>query len=294
MAHYHNLRAQRPKSGPVGTVTRGTTGVNRLRKCDRWMVHNPDIWRALEAPGIPGLGRQARGVLDDGAPTAIDLGYGASDTTTVEWARHLRRIQPDVRVLGLEIEPSRIFPATDGVEFALGGFELAGHQAHLVRAFNVLRQYDVTEVIAAWEEVASHLTPHGLFVEGTCDELGRRCSWINLDRHGPKSLTLAWDPTDVALPSDVAERLPKILIHRNIPGEPIYDLLSRIDQAWLEQAAWSTYGPYIRWSHTLATLRQDPALQLQELPIQKKARLRDCVLTVPFSTVFPERIEFPG
>ena len=37
-------------------------------------------------------------------------------------------------------------PPRDGVEFALGGFELAGRRPVLVRAFNVLRQYPVEAV----------------------------------------------------------------------------------------------------------------------------------------------------
>ena len=87
------------------------------------------------------------------APLALDVGYGASHTTTVEWARWLRRINVSTEVVGLEIHPDRVLPPRDGVRFELGGFELAGYRPHLVRAFNVLRQYDVAEVGAAWRTV---------------------------------------------------------------------------------------------------------------------------------------------
>ncbi len=84
----------------------------------------------------------------------VDLGYGALPVTTLELAIRLRQVRADVRVVGLEIHPERVraaqAAATAGVEFALGGFELAGLRPILVRAFNVLRQYHVDEVADAW------------------------------------------------------------------------------------------------------------------------------------------------
>ena len=38
----------------------------------------------------------------------------------------------------------------------------------------------------------------GLIVDGTCDELGRRCCWVLLDADGPINLTLACDPFAIA------------------------------------------------------------------------------------------------
>lgn len=212
----------------------------------------------------------------------MDVGYGASFTTTVEWARWLRQINPAVEVVGLEIDPERVLPARDGVRFELGGFELAGYRPHLVRAFNVLRQYDAAEVGEVWEAVTSRLSPGGLFIEGTCDELGRRAAWVLLDAAGPVSLTLAWDPHDVAAPSDVAERLPKVLIHRNVPGEPIHALLQDADAAWASAAGWAPHGPRVRWRHAHAEL----AAKGWPLAPQRR-RLRDNTLTVDWSAVAP-------
>ena len=70
--------------------------------------------------------------------------------TTLELAARLRTVRPDVRVVGLEIHPDRVARARAcgerrDVEFGLGGFELAGLQPVLVRAFNVLRQYHVDD-----------------------------------------------------------------------------------------------------------------------------------------------------
>lgn len=265
--HAHNLRAefQRSAGKPIGVITRGTTGVNRLRRFDRWCFHHPRI-RAL--------------LCEAEQPLALDVGYGASHTTTVEWGRWLHRLRPDIQVTGLEINPERVLPPRGGVSFELGGFELAGHTPQLVRAFNVLRQYDVDQVAAAWATVTARLAPGGVFIEGTCDELGRRGSWILLDAHGPQTLTLSWDPRDVARPSDVAERLPKALIHRNVPGEPIHTLLLAADRAWDHSAGWEPYGPRVRWEKT----RQ--LLLAQGWPLEvPRRRSRDAVLTVPWAVV---------
>lgn len=257
----------RALNAPLGTVTRGTTGTNRLRRSDRRLVHDPHITRVL------------RRAAD---PLVVDLGYGAQPWTTLELATRLRTVHPGVRVVGLEIDPARVVPARDGVRFARGGFELAGLRPHLVRAFNVLRQYPESAVAGAWDTILSGLAPDGLLIEGTCDELGRRCAWVVLDRSGPRSLTLAWDPLTVERPSDLAERLPKALIHRNIPGERIHALLSAADLAWAHTAPLAVFGPRIRWRAATDLLRD------QGWPVHDhRRRVRDNILTVPWDTVAP-------
>ena len=206
---------------PIGQPTRGTTGYNRLRRSDRWLVHAPRVRAAL---------------LSAAAPVVVDLGYGALPVTTLELAMRLRTVRPDVRVVGLEIHPDRVVPSQQGVEFGLGGFELAGLSPILVRAFNVLRQYHVDDVAQAWAQMRTRLAPGGLIVDGTCDELGRRCCWVLLDATGPVSLVLACDPFAIGQPSDLAERLPKVLIHHNVPGQPIHELLTAADRAWAAAA----------------------------------------------------------
>ncbi|WP_374116423.1 class I SAM-dependent methyltransferase [Hoyosella sp. YIM 151337] len=216
-------------------------------------------------------------------PLVVDLGYGARPTTTFELAARLRSAVPATRVVGLEIDPSRVVPARDGVEFRQGGFELAGLNPVLVRAFNVLRQYSEEDVGHAWATMRARLAPHGRIIDGTCDELGRRCAWITLDETGPLTLTLAWDPHAVALPSDIAERLPKALIHRNIAGERIHDVLRLADSCWVRSAAYASYGPRQRWRATLCAMRE--AGLAVTIP---RRRLRDCVLTLSWETVAPK------
>ncbi len=256
---------------PLGAITRGTTGHNRLRRSDRWLVHEPRVRNALQAATDP---------------LVVDLGYGALPVTTLELAIRLRSLGTDVRVIGLEIEPDRVrigqSAATPGVEFGLGGFELAGHRPVLVRAFNVLRQYPRDAVSDAWAAMRAGLAPGGLIVDGTCDELGRRCCWVLLDTTSVVSLTLACDPFAIERPSDLAERLPKVLIHDNVAGQPIHALLQAADRAWSSVAGHGVFGPRVRWRAMVELL------VAEGFPVNSPRRsLRDGLLTVPWSAVAP-------
>jgi hypothetical protein len=200
-----------------------------------------------------------RSALDTDSPLVVDVGYGASPVTTVELATRLRSVHAGVRVLGLELDPERVadaVPAADPprLDFGRGGFELAGTRPALVRAFNVLRQYAEAEVEPAWAAMTHRLAPDGLIVEGTCDELGRRCCWVTLSAAGPLLFTLACRPADLAQPSDLAERLPKSLIHRNVPGEPVHTLFVALDRYWATAAPFAVYGPRARWVETARLL----------------------------------------
>lgn len=231
------------RTRPVGTVTRGTTAPNRLRRVDRWV--------------IGAHGAMLRAAPD--APLVIDLGYGAYPITTVELAGRLRAIRPDIQTIGLEIDPSRVEAALPyvraGLEFRLGGFELpVDRPPTLIRAFNVLRQYDEPEVAGVWRALTSRLAPGGLLVEGTCSETGRVATWVALDRTGPRSLTLAGRLGSLESPAVFAERLPKALIHRNVPGEPIHDFLRSLDRAWQAAAALGSLGVRQRWIGAVGSL----------------------------------------
>ena len=80
------------------------------------------------------------------------------------------------------------------------------------------------------------------------DELGRRCCWVTLDAAGPRCLTLACKPADLEQPSDLAERLPKVLIHRNVPGERVHALFTALDHCWAVAAPFANFGPRARWT----------------------------------------------
>jgi SAM-dependent methyltransferase len=233
------------RSAPLGVVTRGTTNPNRLRRVDRWLA-----------------GPQASRLRRAADPLVVDLGYGASGVTALELRDRLRVVRRDVEVVGIEIEPARVAAAEPlagpGLGFVRGGFELpvpGGRRPVLVRAFNVLRQYGEAEVAPAWAAMLARLAPGGLLVDGTCDELGRRAAWVALDAGGPVSLTLSVRLAGLGRPSDVAERLPKALIHRNVPGERVHAFLAALDDAWARQAPRGTFGVRQRWIATVEAVR---------------------------------------
>ena len=231
----------------LGLPTRGTTNPNRLRRVDRWLVGTPWVAHVVAAAADP---------------LVVDLGYGATPVTSVELAARLRVIRPDVRLLGLELDSDRVAaaqPAEDPpwLEFRRGGFELAGTRPVLLRAFNVLRQYEEPAALAAWRTMTERLAPGGLLVEGTCDEIGRRCCWVTLDAAGPRTFTLACRPAAIDRPTDLAERLPKALIHRNVPGERVHTLLTAFDACWAKAAPFAPFGPRARWAEAVRLLAAD-------------------------------------
>lgn len=267
--------AGRQRNKPFGNVTRGTTNPNRLRRVDRWLA-GPQSWRLR------------RDLTQGNTPHVIDLGYGGAPTTAVELFSRLRKVCPEVLVTGIEIEPERVRIAKplecEGLNFAVGGFEIpVVGQVTMVRAFNVLRQYNEADVPLIWDTVCDRLSPNGVFVDGTCDEIGRRSTWIALEPAGPVSLTISLRFGAFALPSDVAERLPKALIHHNMEGEKVFDFLQALDQKWLESAPLATFGNRQRW------LRMCREMYQAGWPIEREPnRWRLGELTVAWSAVDPQ------
>lgn len=252
----------------LGLPTRGTTNPNRLRRMDNWIAAT--------------LGAVLRGAAD---PLVIDLGYGATPVTAVELVERLARVRADVRVVGLEIDPARVTAAADAADpprltFARGGFELAGLRPAVVRAANVLRQYDEAAALAAWDTLRAGLASGGMIVEGTCDELGRLGSWVLLGAEGPRSLTLAGAVDHLDSPAAFAARLPKALIHRNVAGEGIHRLLAELDAAWAASAPMAAFGPRQRWTAACLRLRDDG------WPLDV-TRARHGEVTVPWRLVAP-------
>ncbi|WES64765.1 class I SAM-dependent methyltransferase [Microbacter sp. GSS18] len=267
---------------PVGQVTRGTTGTNRLRRVDRWIARHPALRTAAD-------------------PLVVDLGYGASGVTALELHARLSRTRPDVEVLGLEIAPERVeraraqlvdvragrspFAADARVSFARGGFEVplpGGRRPAVIRAMNVLRQYDEADVAAAWTQMTGRLGAGGLLVEGTCDEIGRVMTWVAVDSDGaPHSFTVSLRLTGLEQPSVAAERLPKALIHRNVPGERIHAFLAALDAEWERAAAVSPFGPVHRWRTALASLAS------AGWPLRERGRWALGEATLPWEAVAP-------
>jgi len=259
-----------PPKRPLGQPTRGKTARNRLRRVDTFLaVYDPGLLRRADGPY-------------DGA-FFVDLGYGAEPATTLESAERLRRINPALPVLGVEIDPERVAAAqlyADNLtHFRLGGFNLPlrpradGSQetARAIRAFNVLRQYEEREVAAAWEAMGESLLPGGLLIEGTSEPFGR--VWVaNVLRRDPYPSPLPGGEgaglryegllfsTNFRLgfdPGQFQPVLPKNLIHRMTPGEPVYALMEAWKRAALETMAarvWGSRHWFVAAAHRLAAL----------------------------------------
>ena len=237
-----NARATRP----LGQPTRGKTARNRLRRVDNFVTqYDPALLRRRDA--------------DFHHAWFVDVGYGAEPWTTLESAARLRALTPDLPVLGVEIDPERVAAAQPYADentcFRLGGFNLPlqrhadgqPERVRLIRAFNVLRQYQAHEVAQAWAALGDTLLPGGLLIEGTSEPFGR--IWVaNLLRRHATALhyeALVFS-TNFRLgfdPADFQAVLPKQFIHRMTPGEDIYRLM----QTWKAAAratvalrAWST------------------------------------------------------
>lgn len=254
---------------PEGRITRGTTGTNRLRRVDRFIAAHPAFRSAS-------------------SPLVVDLGFGAAPWTAVELADRLGRVRSDVHVVGVEIDPKRVEVAApfarEGLTFRTGGFEvpLDGADATVIRAMNVLRQYDESEVPEVWARLVSRIEPGGIVVDGTSNEVGRIASWVTLTTDGPSTFTISLRLADLERPGIVEERLPKALIHRNVPGESIHALLSELDRHWSRSAGFSAFGEQQRWLQTVS------ALKTSGWPVtDDRRRWRLGELTVPWATVAP-------
>ena len=281
-----------------GEITRGTTNPGRLRRVDRWIT------------------QAQRSVLrSTRCPLVVDLGFGASPVTTVELYRRVRAVVPDAEVLGLEIDQERVAAARHrlaalraagdalpGLSFGVGGFELpVPRRPVLVRAFNVLRQYPEDRAWAAWSRLRAGLAPGGVLVEGTCDEIGRRAVWVTLPAagqeaqrdgpagsgvHDPALITFSARLASLEHPSDLAERLPKTLIHRNVPGEPVHQFLRDFDRAWDRAAPYSAFGPRQRWLAAVESLPGAwPVRRYPPLGGPRRWRLGE--VTLPWTVLAP-------
>jgi hypothetical protein len=257
---------------PIGTITRGTTNPNRLRRIDRFIASQALLRQ------IP-------------TPIVVDLGFGASPITAVELLSRLRKVNSNTHVVGIEIDRERVergvAVAHEHLHFTHGGFETPlpsslADKADVIRAFNVLRQYEESEVAAAWAQMQGRLSENGILVEGTCDEIGRLSSWVTLDRNAPLSLTISLRLLGLDQPSKIAERLPKVLIHRNTAGERIHEFLLALDLAWQSNAGIGAFSPAQRWVSTCKQLVEEGWPLIGD---RKRWRLGE--LTIEWSAVAP-------
>jgi hypothetical protein len=240
------------RSRPEGQPTRGKTAANRLRRVDAFVL-------AYDRPLLSrSAGAFARAFF-------VDLGYGREPVTTLQSAARLRQANPALPVLGVEIDPERVAAAqpyaNERTFFRLGGFRLplgtwpdgTSETARLVRAFNVLRQYDEEAVAPAYDLLMRDILPGGLLIEGTSDPYGS--IWVanvarRLPGDGPRyrmeALVFGTTFRKGFDPGQFQPVLPKNYIHRVVPGEPIYQFFRDWKRAAFETSAEQTWGPR-RW-----------------------------------------------
>lgn len=163
-------------------------------------------------------------------------------------------MNPGLRILGVEIDRERVEAALPHADektfFRLGGFNLPlqqGKTVRLIRAFNVLRQYEEEDFAPAYERLAQYVLPGGLMIEGTSNPFGS--VWcVNLARrlgNGVWAMDALVFSTNFRLGFDVEEFqtiLPKNLIHHVVRGEPIYDFFEAWKLSAAETSAVKTYG----------------------------------------------------
>lgn len=104
-----------------------------------------------------------------------------------------------------------------------------------------------------------------------------------LGPEGPRTVTFATRLGSLDRPSDLAERLPKALIHRNVPGEPVHAFLRDFDRAWAAAAPYASLGARQRWITAVRTLSGDWPLT------DGVRRWRQGEVTVKWAALRPER-----
>jgi hypothetical protein len=244
---------------PVGQPTRGKTAPNRLRRVDNFiLLYEPSLLTRTD------------GLFSNSL--FVDLGYGFDARTTLESATRFRRLNPDLKIMGVEIDRERVEAALpfadDRTFFRLGGFNLPllqGEYVRLIRAFNVLRQYEEKDFAPACERLAENVLPGGLMIEGTSNPFGSIwcANVVRRTTEADNSLPVVpsvqelapglhhWRhealvfSTNFRLGFDVEEFqtiLPKNLIHHVVKGEPIFDFFEAWKAAAAESSAMKNYG----------------------------------------------------
>jgi hypothetical protein len=226
---------------PEGQPTRGKTASNRLRRVDNFiLLYEPSLLTRTDGLFAYSL--------------FVDLGYGFEARTTLESAERFRKVNPNLKILGVEIDKERVEAAIpfadDKTFFRLGGFNLPlkeNEHVRLIRAFNVLRQYEEKDFAPAYERLAQYVLPGGLMIEGTSTPYGQ--IWTaNIARRMESSewkMEALVFSTNFRLGFEVEEFqtvLPKNLIHHMIKGEPIYEFFEAWKASAAETSAMKTFG----------------------------------------------------
>ncbi len=170
--------------------------------------------------------------LLDGRGAIVDVGYGETPITTLEFARAVRLVRPSLRIIGLDRSSRAESREVDLIEGDFSTCASLGPTA-LVRAMNVLRGYREDEVPAIHAALGASLIEGGVVLEGSTDTEGHVLVSYVLRRRGEQlvreSLLFHTDFTRGFSPWLFRDWLPRDLRRRAVPGSAIHSLLTRWD-----------------------------------------------------------------
>jgi hypothetical protein len=183
--------------------------------------------------------------LLDGRGAIVDIGYGETPVTTLEWARTVRALNPALRVVGVEKAARK----DEELELVAGDFRTCATlgPTAVVRAMNVLRGYREDEVPAIHQALGAGLVDGGLLIEGSTDTEGHVMVAHLLRRRGAQlvreALLFHTDFSRGFSPWLFRDWLPRDLRRNAKPGTAIHALLTQ----WDEQAKGGNVDPRARF-----------------------------------------------
>lgn len=207
--------------------TRGRTAPGRLRALDAWVCR-------AEAPLL------ARADGPWATAAFVDLGLGEDPATTVEAAAAFRALRPDLPVIGVDREATRVEAARAVApgDYRLGTFDLPlepGESVRLLRVMNLLRAHRPADVHAIHAHLGSQLLDGALLLEGTSDPEGGVLVTHLLRRRGAdlvrEGLLFHTDFRQGFAPILFRDRLPRDLRHVP-PGHPLRAFFANWTAAW--------------------------------------------------------------
>ena len=193
----------------------------------------------------------------------VDLGYGATPGHRGRAARRGWRPRSgrtsrwsawrSIRSGWPRPQPSADPPR---LEFRRGGFELAGLRPVVVRAFNVLRQYDETEVAGAWRTMTA-------LPRRRCWSRAPATSWAGSPpgrtstAAAPRTLTLSARLSDLDHPADLRRAAAQGADPpQRARASAVHELLRALGRR-LGRRRPTPFGPRQRWLATVRRMRDE-------------------------------------
>ncbi|WP_151969645.1 hypothetical protein [Candidatus Uabimicrobium amorphum] len=239
---------------PQGHETRGKTARNRLRRVDNFvLMYTKSLLQKRFS--------KYRNVF-------VDVGYGEYPFTTIESAQRFHGVNKDLYIVGVEIDKERVLKASsfqkEHVDFRHGGFNLPlceqSERASVIRAFNVLRQYEKKQVTKAYSAMLPYLTEGGILIEGTSDPLGR--IWVaNLFRKHhvclqQEAVVFSTNFRCEFHPQNFQTVLPKNYIECVVAGEKMHDFFCGWKEAYRQSLYLRNWGERQIFQKSIALLAE--------------------------------------